>query len=259
MAKGSSVPAVQSEEKLPAISSTEDLSDLFVKDAGRGYSHEREDSVVPHIKILQDLSPQVKSRDPQYVEGAQAGDFFIPATGKLIKGSEGMWLIPCGFHHEYVEWRPRGQGGIADRHPVGTMPGDVVEREIDGRRQLVRNNGNTLIETRYHFVLFEGQGLVFPFTSTGHQVSKRWTFMMTGKRAGDGVTRLPSFAFKYLVKSVLKSRGDQQWYLPDPQDPGKVPNVTRDEYMIARALANAIESGAKVAETEEPIQDEIPF
>jgi hypothetical protein len=271
MAKGSSVPAVQSEEVIGSNVIPIDFMQEIKQDAGRGYSQDREDASTPQVLVLQDMSPQVKPRDLGYVEGAVAGDFYIPRLNKLIKGSEGMFVIPAGFGHENVEWRPRGQGGIAARYPLGEMPNDVVERlDQNGRPQLVRPNGNTIDETRYHFVLWEMIGLAIPFRSTGHQVSKDWTLQMKMMRAED-YTPYPGMAFKWLMTTRIRTKGENQWFLPtftvDCQwkelPTGRkvpIPNVTREEYLAARALANSIDSGERVVETrEEPIQDEIPF
>src|SRR5215207_2580643 len=187
-----------------------ELLEDMKKDAGRGFSQHRDDSVLPLIRVLQDLSPQVKSRDPAYIEGAQAGDFFIPANGRVIKGNVGLEVIPVGFHHEYVEWRPRGQGGIVGKHPLGRLPEDVDEFMDKNRRKMMRGD-NEIVDTRYHFFLYGDQGYVMSFTGTGHQTSRRWTFMMSSYRQKNG-SPYPSFARRYLLKTSLKKNAEGEWY-----------------------------------------------
>jgi hypothetical protein len=247
-----------------------ELMEEMERDSGRGFSQKREDSVVPLVRVLQDLSPQVKPRDPAYIEGAQAGDFFIPANNRLIKGSEGMVVIPCGFHHEWVEWKPRGQGGIAAKYAIDALPQDA-EEFMDKNRRVLKRGDNDLIETRYHFVLHEGQGYVIPFSSTGHQTSKKWTFMMSSKRLPNG-RPYPGFACKYLLKTSLRKNADGEWYGVDVVDLESW--TPAPEYKLARAMATAIETGAKVAEeddgfgggaapvgarTDNRVDDNIPF
>lgn len=231
------------EAQLPA-----ELLAEMEQDAGRGFSQNREDSVTPLIVVLQDLSPQVKPRDPAYIEGATAGDFYISATGRVIKGSDGIVVIPSGFRHEYVEWRPRDAGGgIAGRHAIGDLPEDAREEEDrNGKLTLRRQNGNDLIETRYHYVVFEGQAYVIPFKSTGHQASKRWTFLMSSKRLPSGKPA-PAWSHRYKLTTQLQKNVQGEWYGIQTQDSG---NPTRDEYILARALANAVDSGNKVVDSQ---------
>ena len=236
------------------------------KNAGRGFSQRREDSVLPMVRILQDLSPQVKPRDPAYIEGAKAGDFYIAASNRVIPGTPGLvGVIPCGFAHEYVEWRPRGQGGMVGRHPLDKLPPDAQERTVfengKDRVKMLRDNNNQLVDTRYHFFVYEGQGFVIPFSSTGHQSSRRWTFMMSSHRLPNG-RPYPGFARKYQLKTMTKRNAEGEWYVVEPVDLGW---SSREEYLLGRAMANAIEAGDKVPEDESEevpsssLNDEIPF
>lgn len=243
-----------------------ELLEDMKKDAGRGFSQHRDDSVLPLIRVLQDLSPQVKPRDPAYIEGAQAGDFFIPANGRVIKGSEGLDVIPVAFHHEYVEWRPRGQGGIVAKHPLGQLPEDVDEFMEKNRPRLKRGD-NEVIDTRYHFFIYGSQGYVMSFTGTGHQTSRRWTFMMSSHRQNSGES-YPSFARRYQMKTSLRKNPEGEWYGIDIYELGWTTPV---QYRLARAMADAIDSGAKVAEedsgsvdsgsvgSDRRVDDKIPF
>src|SRR3954466_10976413 len=87
---------VSLEDKLP-----DDILKELEQDAGRGFSQKAEDSVVPLIRILQDLSPQVKTRDPAYIEGAMPGDILVAATGTLFKGNKGIDVVPFAFQRHY--------------------------------------------------------------------------------------------------------------------------------------------------------------
>src|SRR4051812_45080055 len=59
----------------------------------------QDDLAIPFLRVLQDLSPQVKKKDEAYVEGAEVGMFYESATKQLWEGEEeGILVIPV--YHE---------------------------------------------------------------------------------------------------------------------------------------------------------------
>ncbi len=72
------------------------------------------DLLIPRITILQDLSPQVKKNKPEFIEGAEIGDFCDTAAGEVFKE---MLLLPCYFAVINLEWAPRATGkGLIANH-----------------------------------------------------------------------------------------------------------------------------------------------
>lgn len=69
---------------------------------------DREMLTIPRIKILQDLSPEVKETKAEYIEGARPGLICNEQNRKL--DSE-VLFIPASFEVRYIAWRPRKAGG----------------------------------------------------------------------------------------------------------------------------------------------------
>lgn len=68
-----------------------------------------EDMSLPRLEIIQDLSPQRKKSEPQYIEGAEEGMAFNTASNELY-GTE-VTIIPVFFRKEFLLWKDRKAGG----------------------------------------------------------------------------------------------------------------------------------------------------
>lgn len=68
---------------------------------------------IPRIAVLQDLSPQVKTRDAEYVEGAQPGMIFNSVHKWL---AHEVLFVPAKFLVRYIAWQPRPVGGLVDQN-----------------------------------------------------------------------------------------------------------------------------------------------
>src|SRR5215467_3004443 len=123
-----------------------ELLEETAKDAGMGVSFKPEDQLLPLIYVLQTNSPAVDKRGDSYIEGAEAGDFWLRnALDPIKNGEEGIVVIPCEMQRTWIEWLPNRQGFVA-RHdaPPIDMKTSIV-RGDDGRERqvLVRgDNGN---------------------------------------------------------------------------------------------------------------------
>ncbi len=79
-------------------------------DVGRGSEHvSADDVVIPRLDVIQDLSPQRKKSQPEYIEGAETGLLFNTVTGQLY-GADAVF-VPVYFRKEYVIWKDRKAGG----------------------------------------------------------------------------------------------------------------------------------------------------
>jgi hypothetical protein len=104
------------------------LRERIAQSTGKGVSKDASDNLVPLIYVLQELSPQAQSRDPRYIEGAVAGNFWLRGMDPpLVDGeNEGMLVQPCYFNKVVIEWQPN-RGGFVARHD--TMPEDAQQVE----------------------------------------------------------------------------------------------------------------------------------
>jgi hypothetical protein len=68
-----------------------------------------DDLTIPRLSIIQDLSPQRKKQDPQYIEGADSGMLFNSVTNLLY--GVAVVFVPCFYRKEWVIWKSQNSGG----------------------------------------------------------------------------------------------------------------------------------------------------
>jgi len=277
MAKQATDVAAHAKVGLPAEAS--DLDEMMRQDAGMGISNRAEDNIVPQLKVLQPLSPEV-TEGPEKVPGAQAGDFLLGTT--LIKGKEGIWFQPCHMDHKLFEFMPldRGGGFVAE-HPmkrdakgiaVFTDEGDpaLPQRAVKLDRFRYEINDNNLIHYRqlagfawkYSDKELEttGQPYVISFKSTGHTTMRQWmTKASRSNQMKDGTQR-PLFAHLYHLTTSHQRNAKGQWYSLEVGDAELIrkglvsdPNSV---YLMGRALASAFASGEKESAKPERAESE---
>ena len=125
-----------------------ELTAMFEADAGMGMENVgSEDVKIPFLRILQDLSPQVKEGKGEYIQGAKPGMIINSVSKKLYDGRKGINVLRCYYKREFVEWQDRGKG---DSAPVATYPAnsDIITKTT--RDQLGKDrlpSGNYLSNT----------------------------------------------------------------------------------------------------------------
>jgi len=131
---------------------------MFEADASDGIGQlSQEDLAIPFLRILSDTSPQVKKRDPEYVEGAEVGMLFNTLTREIYDGEKGIKVIPCSYTRQYIEWMDRDKGTGA---PVNIYPSDsniLSQTTRDDQKKDRLPNGNYIEDTANHFVLYQKQ------------------------------------------------------------------------------------------------------
>jgi hypothetical protein len=235
------VPALATVAGLPA-----EIADMMEQDAGKGGSQKAEDNLIPLIYILQDMSPQVKKRDPAYIEGAEPGDFWFRGTNRVVKGSEGMVVQSCAFNKDVVEWIPRDQGGgIVTRHAVDSATDVegarlVTDPKNPKRKKAITEDENELRETRYHYVLEANSPYCFPFSGSGHSDSRNWMQQMNAQKTPRGNVA-PHFGQKWRLRTRTRENAIGSWFAIDPQFEGFVTDP--NEYARGKALYEAVMGG----------------
>ena len=256
------VPALTTQGKLPA-----GLADEMEGLEGAGTSGKTEDNVIPFLVILQDMSPQVKQREPAYVKGAQPGCLINRATGQLwtpdkdtglLVNADGdpMRVQPVLMQRAIVEWVPRASGGgMAGRHPheKPTIEDSLracggVERpdprDSKGQKKIWKLGNNDLTDTRYQYVnIVRSDGRVEPavigFASTGHQAARQWMALQRNMMVGSKVA--PAWFANYGVKALQRKNASGEWFVLAFEDPQWVAEAqTR---AAGRSLYDSISSG----------------
>jgi len=223
--KESTEVAVRQEAGVPANY----MDDLMAKYAGAGTSQKAEDNLVPMLYILQDNSPQVKKRDPKYIQGAEPGMWVLNNPPRLFADTEkGLIFQPCYFWKAIVEWRPRAAGGgVVNSYEEWPDGAEERPHPEDPSRKIMKLGDNDLVDTRYHaghIVEEDGslQPAVIPFKSTGHTISKGWMVLMNAHKRNGLV--MPSFTWLYRLKTTTRENVHGSFFVADIQNYTPVEN-----------------------------------
>ena len=194
-------------------------------------------SALPFIRILQDLSPQLKPQKDEYVEGSKSGDLFFAKTQSIIE--QPVEVIPCYTKSIYTEWIPRSKGGgFVGNHPL-TIVGNPNYEKGRERQYDEWLGENELKFTTYWFVLMK-QGdsweqAVIPFTSSQLRISRKLTTDINRFRYEDASIAPPLFAQRWNLKSVLEtSKNGDDYFNFDFSEP-TVLDFEADEDVLSLA------------------------
>jgi hypothetical protein len=236
----------------PVALSNEELDGL----TGLGYSDKAEDRLVPIIAILQDNSGEVKKNGSKRVEGAESGQIICRALQKIWNADGSAVFQPCAYTRMWVEWEGApGEGSVVAQHAYDDMPSDakeVVDPQNADRKMWVRDNGNRLVDTRFHFgymITIEGAfAAVIPMAGTNHTVSRAWTSLMEQYQLPGG-QKAPAWFRAYTLRTVFVERGAQSWYKFKIEDRGWV--TSREQRDAGRRLYESVSAGEVMAATDE--------
>ena len=233
---------------------------VFEADANEGLGHlGQEDLAIPFLRILSDTSPQVKKRDPEYVEGAEVGMIFNTLTKEVYDGEKGVSVIPCSYVRQYIEWEDRGKGTGAPKN-IYPSDSDILSKTTrDEQRKDRLSNGNYIEDTANHFVLIQnGQGIweqsLIAMKSTQRKKSKKWNSLMLGlkMKGAKGLFTPPSYSHMYSIKTIAESNDLGTWFGWDISRIGPVED--QDVYQQAKAFSASVAAGdVKVKHEEDSV------
>jgi len=244
------VPTTAGSNPLPAASSR---TARLEANAGQGVSRDREDKFVPMIRVLQSQSPQCLRQKPEYIAGAEAGDFYLKNTlTPLIKGSDGFLFQPCTYLKCWLEFDgPRDERpNFVARHdhddqtkrPRGV--GGLHLDEKDGY-DYVNDAGHRFTFSREHYGFVDGRPFVFPFGGSGHTTSREWQTMMDQFRLPSGNVE-PSYNRKYKITTFPRSNDSGDWF-GVRVEPERT-EVSDQEFDMGEAFYKAVMGGERGAE-----------
>ena len=167
---------------------------------------------IPFIKLAQDLSPQLKSSKPEYVEGLKVGDAFNSVTG-LIYGKD-FDFTTIKFERIFTEWKP-DRGGFVGYHTVAEAMSIATTNKFN---QMQTSSGNDLIETYMYYILIAGhekEGVaIMSITSTNIKNAKKMNSVSNMQYFANGKKALP-YHQVYTASSKLISNDRIEWYVFD--------------------------------------------
>lgn len=204
------VPAALNAKTEGAIALPEDLG--FIADEHDSFT--REDLKLPFLRVLQDMSPQVKKRDPGYIEGAEPGMLLNTGTGELFDGDAGIVVIPVRYMKSVTEWKPRSAGGgfVKDHGPDTSQLLRLTAVGSDGRK--LTEDGTEIIDAGLYYVLQllpDGtlSRAAISMTGYGKKASRAWNTAMQLLRVigpgGKMIDNPPVFLAAWTLRSVPDS------------------------------------------------------
>lgn len=205
------------ETKLPAIAMPN-----LEQFAGAGFDEaSTRDYAIPTLSIIQKMSPVLDETSAIYNQDAKAGMLYNNVMNVVYdKGS--VVVIPVYFKTELVEWVPRDLGGGFVGIHAANAAIVASARRTDKTPHAVLPNGNLLVQTARHFCIaycIEGSSdpfqTVMSMTSTQLKKSRKWLSLMATKMLSrsDGTKyQAPSFAFTYMLDSILEKNEKGSWY-----------------------------------------------
>jgi len=239
-AKEETTEVAESKKQLPVATS---MMDAIAEDSGQGFEGvTSQDVAVPYYGILQSLSPQV-ARGPKQIKGASDGDIFNNMSQEVIKGDEGIRVIPCYFQRCYVEWTPRESGGgFVQQHDDDGIMANTTK---DDKGNNVLPNGNFVVETAYHYVIRvkENGGMeraIMSMSSTQMKSSRRWVAqqMSLQIRVNGKMVNPPPYSHIYDVKTRLNTKDNFVWSGWDIDNPSMLEDI--EVYQAAKQFAHDI-------------------
>ena len=242
------------------------MASMFEGDAHKGMEQMgADDLALPFIRILGDLSPQVKKSKAEYVEGAEPGMLFNTVSKELYDGSKGIQVVPCYYKREYIEWSDRGEGPGAPIavHPANTDLMNQTNRDAMGKDRLP--NGNYLENTASYYVMVlsndgSAETALITMKSTGLKTSRQWNSMISGiKLQGtNGKFTPPMFSHIYHLTTVEMSNKKGTWSTWSVAKVGPVQDMAA--YEQAKVFADSVSKGdVQAKHGGEESEDKVPF
>lgn len=220
------------------------MSDLE-QDAGAGFdTMTQEDYALPFLRLLTNTSPEVGS-----VDGAMPGMVLNSVTGELFDGKKGLFVVPCAYIRQYIEWAPRGQGTGAPVH-IYPATSDILSQTSrePGDNKDYLPNGNYIENSANHYVMvIDADGVPSPalivMKSTQLKKSRKWNSMMQAvKMQGkNGLFTPPMYSQIYRLTTAAESNDKGKWYGWEIERVGAVDSA--DLYQTCKSFAASINAG----------------
>jgi hypothetical protein len=228
---------------------------MLLEDAGKGLQAIPDDSYEPPFKLLQDLSPEVKSPSDK-VAGAKPGLIYNKSTGKLY--GQKVAFVPCHYREAYVLWKPKKLGG-GYLGEINMTPEEFAALPYgDTKTYRVLPDGTEVHDTSFYAVLAvhaetgEIEAGILPMSRSQRRSAREWNRLIKRQRIvveGQEIEP-PIWAFIYLLGSKLVTKNQDSWHVWNVQGSARTP---RELLARARSYANAIEKGlVKLGSDEDP-------
>lgn len=222
---------------------------MYEGDGGLGFEDAgRESYAIPFLRILQQLSPQCKKSEPEYIKGAEEGDFFNTVTGEVFPNEKGgIKFVPAYYIRKFNLWEPRGSGG-GFKGSLSSADGEALLLQCtrNDKNQDITPDGLILMDTREHYGLTvdeEGnfRPVLLPLSSTQIKESKKWMTLAQGIQLPNRQPA-PMFSQIYQLTTISKSNEEGSWAVLKVDLIGWVQD--QELYSAAKQFREMVKSGA---------------
>jgi len=156
---------------------------LFGNDLEQGFENvTQEDTSLPYVRILGQLSAEVNEGDGKYIEGAKPGMIYNNITNEIFDGKKGIKVVSCYYKRDFPEKSDRGEG-LPMTIAVHLPNSPIIQTGKREGSKIRLPNGNYLEETAYYYVLMDTKSsgmtpALITMKSSQLGVSKKWLAMM---------------------------------------------------------------------------------
>lgn len=201
------------------------MADMEADAAQHGQAFDADMLIIPRLKILQDLSPEVKPEKAEYREGARPGLIFNEVNRAL---DEEIVFTPSLFMVRYIAWRPRkAGGGLVDPNLTKDMVEENFEQDgIGSWTGLMRPPGQEdavrveVHQTPEYVGIAKGKGwgpmpvaLSMPSTKVKSARKINTAIDLTELPGKGGKSfRPPMFYHQFKLRTGLEQSGEQTWF-----------------------------------------------
>src|SRR6056300_1089779 len=222
---------------------------MFEADAGVGLENMGQDDLaLPFLKILGGMSKELDT-----LEDARKGDIYNTVTGQVIKGKDGVKVIPVAYQRRFIQWAPLGEGTGA---PVAIYaPGDAkpkTERSSEDQKEYVQDgSGQYIEETHQHFVIVlhddgSAESALIAMKVTQLKKSRKWNSMISSltMQGKNGPFTPPRYSHIYHLKTNSEENSKGSWHGWEMSRVGPVQDLSI--YNRAKDFAKSITDGEVV-------------
>lgn len=232
------------------------------------------DIVVPRLKLLQGLSPEVQDDPRRNIQG----EFFHTVLAECI-GTE-LSIVPLQINRSIELWAPRDdERGVLARSADGVhwdKPHQKFEVRIDNKKVIWDTKGSVGESGLAEFGTSKpGDARSAPVASLTYRVAmyspehEDWgpILFITSKTAVrptmDFISRInlrhmggvPFYCQQYKLVSALQSKGSNQWYLPAFRNDGNITDKEMCAYLesLSKGMATM-----NIRSNDDRLDDELP-
>jgi hypothetical protein len=224
----------------------------------------QEDILIPFVRILQKLSPQVDKDEPEFIEGAEIGDFLQTDTKVTYSGGDGIFFVPAVYTINYTEWHPRESGGgMVANH--GTDRSCLRNTTRDEKNRAMTPAGTLIATSALYF------GFIVDLETGDRELAVLSLSSTQLKKSRDLNSRIQKFKHTIKTENGPRKINPRMWFhlfkcttIPESNDQGKwmgwkierVGSILEYDwghaaYEEARELATRFASGEVKAQVEE--------